>query len=151
MRSSASRHPRHLGRQRRHDMITSSSEVEAEYREADPEEAMVRSAAYLFAPLDKRALGAAIGVASAVCVFAVTAIAVTAAPAAPGLHLLGEYFAGYTVSWGGAFIGAAWAFATGFIAGWFVAFVRNLVLALSLFVLRGRVELADSRDFLDHI
>lgn len=132
-------------------MIVSLPDMQPERHEPDPEEAMVRSAAYLFAPLDKRALGAAIGVASAVCVFAVTAIAVAVAPATPGLHLLAEYFAGYSVSWSGAFIGAAWAFATGFFAGWFVAFVRNLVLALSLFVLRGRVELANSRDFLDHI
>lgn len=132
-------------------MIVSLPDMQPEHREPDPEEAIVQSAAYLFAPLDKRALGTAIGVASAVCVFAVTAIAMTVAPATPGLHLLAEYFAGYTVSWSGAFIGAAWAFATGFFAGWFVAFVRNLVLALSLFILRGRVELADSRDFLDHI
>jgi hypothetical protein len=67
------------------------------------------------------------------------------------LALLSQYFAGYTVSWAGAGIGAAWGFATGFCAGWFTAFVRNLVLALSLFFMRSQAELSSSRDFLDHI
>ena len=39
----------------------------------------------------------------------------------------------------------------GFCAGWFVAFVRNLVMAVSLFILQTRAELDDTRDFLDHI
>lgn len=124
---------------------------EAAEFEAESESAIVSSAAYLFAPVDKRAFGTAIGLAAAICVFAITAISVMIYPDRSPLRLLSEYFAGYTVSWVGAGIGAAWAFATGFIAGWFVAFVRNLVLAVSLFVLRRRVELADSRDFLDHI
>ncbi|MBA3404941.1 MAG: hypothetical protein H0U13_09705 [Gemmatimonadaceae bacterium] len=119
--------------------------------ELQAEAAIVRSAAYLFAPLDKRAFGTAIGFVSAIGVFAATAIAAAVAPDNSPLRLLAAYFAGYSVSVAGAFIGAGWAFATGFVAGWFVAFVRNLVLATSLFILRRRVELADSRDFLDHI
>ena len=67
------------------------------------------------------------------------------------LSLLSQYFAGYAVSWAGVFVGAAWGFATGFCAGWLTAFVRNLVLALSLFMIRSKAELADSRNFLDHI
>ena len=67
------------------------------------------------------------------------------------LSLLSQYFPGYTVSWTGALVGGAWAFVAGFCAGWFTAFVRNLVLAVSLFVMRSKAELAESRDFLDHI
>ena len=132
-------------------MIAALPDILSEHDEQQAEEAMVRSAAYLFAPVDKRAFGAAIGSVAAVVMFAVTAIAVAAAGKTGSLNLLSEYFAGYTVSWAGALIGAAWGFGTGFIAGWFVAFVRNLVLAVSLFILRRRVELSDSRDFLDHI
>jgi len=65
--------------------------------------------------------------------------------------LLGEYLVGYTVSWAGSFVGLLWGFAIGFCAGWFVAFVRNLVMAVSLFILQTRAELDDTRDFLDHI
>lgn len=128
-----------------------SIRIDTEDRSADADEEIVRSAAYLFAPLDKRAFGTAIGTVAGIGLFAVTAIVMVASPNGSALRLLSEYFAGYSVSWPGAFIGAAWGFATGFFAGWFVAFVRNLVLAVSLFILRRRVELADSRDFLDHI
>ena len=67
------------------------------------------------------------------------------------LSLLAEFFAGYHESWPGALIGAAWAFGVGFVAGWFTAFVRNLVLATWTFIARARAELAMSSDFLDHI
>ena len=115
---------------------------------ADP---LPASATYLFAPLDKRALGVAIGAAAAICVAGVTVVDLLLTNPWPGLRLLGEYFAGYTVSWMGALIGGAWAFAVGFCAGWLLAFVRNLTLALSLFMLRTRAELDESSDFLDHI
>ena len=39
----------------------------------------------------------------------------------------------------------------GFVAGWFVAFVRNLVIASRVLMIRGKADLAQSRDFLDHI
>lgn len=105
-----------------------------------------------FAPLDKRALGTAIGVAAAVCIFAATTIYILRAPD-PGfdLQLLGQYFYGYTVTWPGAAIGAAWGFMVGFVGGWFTAFIRNLVLAVSVFAARTRAELDATRDFLDHI
>jgi hypothetical protein len=111
-----------------------------------------RSATLLFAPLDKRAFGAAIGVAAGLVIFLVTAINLSMHSSPwTGLGLLGQYLTGYSISWAGAFIGLAWGFAVGFCAGWFVAFVRNLVMAVSLFILQTRAELDDTRDFLDHI
>lgn len=106
-----------------------------------------------FAPLHKRALGLALGTACALIVFAVTAVNLLFVRPrdALNLYLLGQYFYGYTVSWGGAFIGAWWGFFTGFVAGWFLAFGRNFALALSLFITRTRAELQETRDFLDHI
>ena len=111
-----------------------------------------RSAMLLFAPIDKRAFGAAIGSVSALAMALLTLaqLSFTPRPAAD-ISLLSQYFAGYTVSWSGVLVGAAWGFATGFCAGWFTAFVRNLVLALSLFMMRSKAELSNSRDFLDHI
>lgn len=111
-----------------------------------------RSAMLLFAPLDKRAFGVAIGVVCGLAVLLVTLGQLLLRPqASPDLSLLAQYFPGYTVSYRGAIVGAAWAFGAGFCGGWFTAFVRNLVLAVSLFFLRSKAELSDSRDFLDHI
>ena len=111
-----------------------------------------RAASLLFAPLDKRAFGAAVGVASGLLIFAITFHdVVIQSSRTGGLSLLNQYFPGYSVSWTGALIGLAWGFVLGFCAGWFVAFTRNVVLAILLFMIRTRAELAETRDFLDHI
>lgn len=115
------------------------------------EETLPVSAKLLFAPVDKRAFGVAIGTVTGLFVFAVTALDLLHGVPLPGLHLLAQYFRGYSVSWTGALIGFAWAFGIGFCAGWFVAFTRNLALAISLFIIRTRAELDTTRDFLDHI
>ena len=109
-------------------------------------------AALAFAPIHKRAFGIAVGLASGIFFFALTALYLVRAPAqAIRLDLLAEYFYGYTVSWGGAFVAFCWGFVVGFVAGWFLAFSRNFVLAASLFAVRTRAELEATRDFLDHI
>ena len=105
-----------------------------------------------FAPLYKRAFGIAVGTAAGLCVFALTAFhLLVQPPAALNIGLLSEYFYGYTVSWPGAVIGGLWGFFSGFVAGWFVAFCRNLTLGIMLFIGRTRTELEATRDFLDHI
>lgn len=121
-----------------------------EPNESDAE--MPPSQMLLFAPVDKRAFGVAIGAAVGVCTVLLTVAELLLRPTlsiSPGL--LSQFFKGYDITWAGAAIGGAWGFFSGFCAGWFTAFVRNLVLALSLFMLRSRAELNDSRDFLDHI
>ncbi len=107
---------------------------------------------FAFAPLHKRAFGIAIGCAAGLVVFSATAIYLLRDPH-PGfdLGLLRQYFAGYTVSWGGAFVGLVWGFLAGFVAGWFFAFCRNVTIGVLIFFVRTRSELAQSRDFLDHI
>lgn len=105
-----------------------------------------------FAPLHKRAFGVAVGTGAAVLVVAVTLFHVLVQPdGAPRIALLRAYFYGYTVTLQGAVIGGLWAFAVGFVMGWFVAFCRNLAIAASIFITRTRAELKQTRDFLDHI
>ena len=105
-----------------------------------------------FLPLHKRAFGMALGLASGLVCFAITAIFLLRRPEpAPDLSILSEYFFGYTVSWTGALVSLAWGYVVGFTAGWFIAFCRNLVIAASLWLTRTRAELSASRDFLDHI
>ncbi len=105
-----------------------------------------------FAPVHKRAMGIAVGVVAAIGTVLLTIIPlVRGRPPALRLELLDNYFYGYTVSWSGAVIGALWAGITGFVAGWGVAFLRNVLLALRLVLLRARTDLAQTRDFMDHI
>ena len=119
--------------------------------QADAVDDLPRTTRYLFAPIDKRAFGLAIGITSALALGLTTAVDMLLAEPWLGLNLLGNYFAGYSVSWPGALIGAAWAFGVGFVAGWLLAFLRNLSLAISMFLVRTRAELDETSDFLDHI
>jgi hypothetical protein len=119
----------------------------------DPQERSVESALDLaFAPLHKRCLGVAVGVALAVLVALASVVHLVRSPGEPyPLVLLEQYFLGYTVSWTGAAVGAFWAFWLGFVLGWSFAFLRNLVLAVTAFFFRARAEMAENRGFLDHI
>jgi len=103
-------------------------------------------------PLHKAAFGIALGGAAALTVFLLTAAHLLIDPS-PGLplYLLSAYFNGYTVSWTGALVGAAWAWLAGFVLGWFFAFCRNFLLAVRLFFIRAKADFVQSRDFLDHI
>ena len=107
---------------------------------------------YATAPMHKRAFGIAVGTTAGTLLFLLTAFHVIVKPEdALNIGLLRQYFYGYEVSWRGAFVGLAWGLVTGFVAGWFVAFVRNFVVTVSVFALRTRAELAQTSDFLDHI
>jgi len=107
--------------------------------------------ALAFKPLDKRAFGIAVGLAAGLLTSVATLVMVLRGRDVFQLGLLGQYLYGYTVSWIGVLIGFGWAFVVGFTAAWFVAFCRNLVLAVSVFLVRTRAELFQTRDFLDHI
>lgn len=105
-----------------------------------------------FSRLHKAAFGVATGVAGAVLMGLIT-VTVLVSPSARGfpLDLLGEYFAGYTVSWPGVAVGMVWGFLVSFVGGWFLAFCRNLSLAIIAFAIKTRAELSEMKNFLDHI
>jgi hypothetical protein len=110
------------------------------------------SVALAFAPFHKRGFGIAVGVTVALVVALVTGVTIYFPEEQQFyLSLLSQYFYGYTVSWTGVVVGAFWGFVAGFVAGWFFAFCRNLVIATIVFVTRTRAELAATKDFLDHI
>jgi len=116
------------------------------------EERLLPALELAFAPLHKAAFGVATGAAGALGMLLVT-VYVLLVPRARDfpLDLMANYFAGYEVSWLGAVIGAAWGFLVGFVSGWFVAFCRNMALAVTAFSIRTRAELDQTREFLDHI
>jgi hypothetical protein len=103
-------------------------------------------------PVHKTAFGVAVGVVCGVAVSALTVFHLAIRPAnSIDISLLAQYFYGYTVSWRGTLIGFFWGFVTGFVAGWFMAFVRNLAVAVRVFALKGKSELSQLENFLDHI
>ena len=50
--------------------------------------------------------------------------------AGPHLQLLGQYFPGYSVTWGGSLVGLVYGVLTGGIVGWVVAKIYNLVVSV---------------------
>lgn len=108
--------------------------------------------AFAFAPIHKAALGVAVGLVFGLLILALTAFHVVLRPTdALDIGLLSHYFYGYDVSWTGGLIGLCWGVATGFVLGWFMAFVRNLVVSITVFALKTKAELERTADFLDHI
>lgn len=107
--------------------------------------------ALAFAPLHKLAFGLAVGVTMGATLFLATAYCILRGGYPSFMDLIANYFPGYAVTWTGAVIGFAWATFAFSVAGWFCAYVRNLVLAVSIWITRTRAELYHTRDFLDHI
>ena len=104
-----------------------------------------------FAPIHKRAFGVSVGVAFGTLLLIATVYARLRGVHPPILPLVANYFPGYDITWTGAAVGFAWSvFAFG-VAGWFCAFVRNFVLATSVWITRTREDLRASHGFLDHI
>lgn len=107
------------------------------------------TARYAFAPVHKAALGVAFGLTCGLLTALATCAQLVIAPNGGPLGLLNQFFYGYEVSWLGVAIGFFWAFVTGFVAGWFLAFLKNLFTALWMFGLH--VKSALTQPFLDHI
>jgi hypothetical protein len=108
--------------------------------------------ALAFAPIHKLALGVSAGTVLGLLLFALTLINVQIGPqAGANLGLLSQYFYGYEVTPAGALVGLFWGFLTGFVIGWFAAFVRNFAIGFTIFALRTKAELSQTKDFLDHI
>lgn len=74
--------------------------------------------------LSKRALALASGILWGVCVFLIT-IYVIIKGGGNTLVLLQQFYWGYNISWGGAFLGLIYGFIDGFICGWIFALLYN--------------------------
>lgn len=79
--------------------------------------------------LNTRACGIAGGAVCGGCVFLATLAVVLGVGEGPAPPLLRSVLFGYTVSAAGAFVGALWAYAYGFLGGAVFAFVYNLAAA----------------------
>jgi hypothetical protein len=106
-----------------------------------------------FAKLDKVALGIAIGVPAGLAIFFATVFLLFKGGSVigPNLSLLGQYFIGYTVTWKGSVIGLIYGLGFGFILGWCVAFIRNLIVAIYVYTVKLKANLMSMNDFIDHL
>jgi hypothetical protein len=104
----------------------------------------------MFARMDAIALGGACGIVGGLGVFVATAILLIKGgeEIGPNLSLLSQHFIGYSVTWTGSMIGAVYGLVTGFIAGWTLAAVRNLSIAVYLHAIRLWAHLSTDH-FLD--
>jgi len=101
-----------------------------------------------FARYDPVALGAAVGVALGLGLFALTALLLLSGrePVGPTLALLDRYLPGFEVSWRGAWLGLLQAGAGGFGAGYVLARLINAVVAREERALVDRIEAARAMD-----
>src|SRR5262249_23726333 len=84
------------------------------------------------------ALGVACGIVGSLGVFVATVILLIRYGPEMGSHLnvVSQNFNGYSVTWRGSVIGAFYGLMAGFIAGWTLAAVRNLSIAVYLHAIR---------------
>lgn len=106
-----------------------------------------------FARLDPLALGAAVGLVSAVGLLLATAILLIkgGAHVGPTLSLLGNYLPGFEATWTGAVLGCLEAGMAGFGFGYFGAWLANGVTEAYAMFVRWRGESDDRRHLLDKV
>lgn len=105
-----------------------------------------------FSRIDKLGFAAGIGTVSGLLVFLATIWLILTGERvmAPSIHLLSQYFIGYTVTVKGAFVGMSYSFVWGFLFGWLFAYLRNLFIAFYMYRVKRKLELLSFRDFLDN-
>ena len=139
----------------RHD-LWNVNEEEAYLEEgeaADSREALIESViAPAFQRIDVLAFATSVGTAAGLVILLATLWLVLkdGAVVGPNLRLLEQYFIGYTVTVRGAFLAFGYAFLWGFLFGWLFAYLRNLCIALYLYVVKRRAEMLSLRDFLEN-
>jgi protoporphyrinogen oxidase len=102
--------------------------------------------------LDPISLGVAVGAVLGILISLTTLFLIVRGGENVGanLQLLGQFFAGYSVTPQGSIIGLIYGFVTGFIIGSLVAFTRNLLIYFSAHMLFGEIERGLLRRFLDY-
>jgi len=101
-----------------------------------------------FARYDPVALGVATGIVAALGLFVATGLLILRGgdPLGPTLSLLGHFFLGYQVSWGGAFLGAIEAGFSGYLLGFLIAKMINVLVGTYEVSIRRRLELTSTLD-----
>lgn len=115
-----------------HDHVDSSYPQQTDYSEHKPnisEEEIIRKAVVR---LNGHILGFVLAMIGALIIFLTTNWLVLKGGEVVGPHmgLLGQFFIGYSVTFAGSLIGAAYAFVIGYASGLFIAWIYNWVMSL---------------------
>ena len=124
-----------------------------DHRPEDDKGPLPAVASAALARLVPGAFGVACGTVAGLGVLVATAVLVVRGGETVGPHLglLSQYLPGYTVSATGAFVGALWCAALGFVGGYLFAILRNLAVAAWLRYLLSRYEHHVASDLLDRM
>ena len=127
-------------------MIKSSANSNEKIAELESEQ-IVQS----LAKVDSLALGMALGTVFAVGIFLVTNLLILKGgeKIGPNLALLGQFFPGYNVTFGGSLLGLLYGFVSGFALGWLIAVIRNIIIKIYLQIINLKQKMAAVNDFLD--
>jgi hypothetical protein len=108
---------------------------------------------FVFAKLDPVAMGVAVGAVSGLLIFiATTVLGIKGGPVVgPNLSLLGNFFYGFDVTWGGALVGLLEGGFGGFAIGYLGASFRNWGMKAYAQFMRWREEAARRRNLLDKV
>lgn len=104
------------------------------------------------AKLDAIALGISLATLSGLAIFFATNILILKGgeEIGPTLELLNQYFIGYEVTPVGSLIGLVYGFASGFIAGWLIAILRNFIVTVYIQLLKIKGSVSAVNDFIDN-
>ena len=104
------------------------------------------------ARLDGVALGVALGTLFGLIIFLATNILILkgGSEIGPNLALLSQYFIGYEVTFGGSLIGLAYGLLAGFIFGWLIASLRNIIVAIYLHLLKIKRNISAVNEYIDN-
>lgn len=118
-------------------------------RPSATDEAIIKA----FARMDKLAFAVSVGTVSGLGVFLATLALILKGGhvVGPTLSLLGQYFAGYSVTLEGAVIGFGYSFLWGFLFGWLFAYLRNFLTGIYVFRISKEREFSTFKNFIDYI
>jgi hypothetical protein len=116
---------------------------------SDPTEKLIVQS---LARLDGVALGVALGTLFGLIVFLATNILILkgGSEIGPNLALLSQYFIGYEVTFGGSLIGLAYGSLAGFVFGWLIAILRNIIVAIYLHLLKIKRNISAVNEYIDN-
>lgn len=130
------------------DCVTETDYVMDRIRQTDADELIVKS----LARLDVIALGISLGTLFALAIFLATNLLVLKGgdEIGPNLALLGQYFIGYDVTFGGSFIGSVYGLISGATLGFLIAFLRNAVVSVYLRLIKLKGSMSAINDYIDN-
>jgi len=147
-----------LGEQNDLWSVNTDQEYHEEVRVAEVEvpavaEQLRAALTQVFGRLDRVAFGLSVGLTSGLLLSLATLWLVIKGgdPVGPNMQLLSNFLPGYRVTAGGGLLALVYGVVGGFAVGWVFALLRNVLLFLSMAVLRRRAQLRLLRRLLEYV